>query len=382
VRDRTRAPLSALLFFGLTLGPALGFVNVYPFRYAFVADHFQYLASAGIFALAAAAIVTAVPRWLQAASASWLAFIVVLPLALVTWRDSHAYAGVDELYRTTIARSPNAWLARTNLAALLLDQKPPALEEALAYAREAVRLAPLEASTRFNLGMALEQSGNPAGAVEEYRAAIAHATAADRRTIRVALVHERLARVLHDLGRDQESAEEAEKATTLLADLTKLNTEGGSRSVEGQADAGIALLQSGRAAEAAQALAGLVDQVPQRLDARFALGMAFEQTGQFDRAVAQFHAVIAVQPAHAGATQHLGRALHALGRRDEAIAVYQSALALDPTSAETHNDLGAALAESGRIAEAESHFADAVRLKPDYASARNNLAQARKLLGK
>ena len=34
--------------FCLALGPALGFVNVYPFKYSFVADHFQYLASAGI----------------------------------------------------------------------------------------------------------------------------------------------------------------------------------------------------------------------------------------------------------------------------------------------------------------------------------------------
>ena len=33
-----------------TLFPALGFVNVFPFRYSFVADHFQYLASMPILA--------------------------------------------------------------------------------------------------------------------------------------------------------------------------------------------------------------------------------------------------------------------------------------------------------------------------------------------
>ena len=39
------APLLAWAAFIITLFPALGFINVYPFRFSFVADHFQYLAS-------------------------------------------------------------------------------------------------------------------------------------------------------------------------------------------------------------------------------------------------------------------------------------------------------------------------------------------------
>ncbi len=56
VSRRSRAPLAGFLFFAGTLFPALGFVNVYPFRYSYVADHFQYLASLGVIALAAAGI--------------------------------------------------------------------------------------------------------------------------------------------------------------------------------------------------------------------------------------------------------------------------------------------------------------------------------------
>ena len=55
VRRRWRAPLAALLFFIGTLFPALGFLNVFPFRYSLVADHFQYLASLGVITLVAAA---------------------------------------------------------------------------------------------------------------------------------------------------------------------------------------------------------------------------------------------------------------------------------------------------------------------------------------
>ena len=41
-RDRSRAPLAAALFFIGSLFPVLGFLNVYPFVFSFVADHFQY----------------------------------------------------------------------------------------------------------------------------------------------------------------------------------------------------------------------------------------------------------------------------------------------------------------------------------------------------
>ena len=42
-----RGPLAGFLFFAGTLFPVLGFLNVYPFVYSYVADHFQYLAEPG-----------------------------------------------------------------------------------------------------------------------------------------------------------------------------------------------------------------------------------------------------------------------------------------------------------------------------------------------
>ena len=41
----------AVLFFAITLVPALGFFDVFPFRYSYVADHFQYIASLGLITL-------------------------------------------------------------------------------------------------------------------------------------------------------------------------------------------------------------------------------------------------------------------------------------------------------------------------------------------
>ena len=58
------------LFFGGTLMPALGFIDVFPMIYSWVADHFQYLASIGpIVGLAALATrITGRPDWPPAMS--------------------------------------------------------------------------------------------------------------------------------------------------------------------------------------------------------------------------------------------------------------------------------------------------------------------------
>jgi len=50
---RHRGPLAGFLLFAGTLFPVLGFLNVYPFLFSFVADHFQYLACLGIIVPAA-----------------------------------------------------------------------------------------------------------------------------------------------------------------------------------------------------------------------------------------------------------------------------------------------------------------------------------------
>jgi protein O-mannosyl-transferase len=59
IRQRSRAPLAAFLLYAGTLFPALGFLNVFPFVYSYVADHFQYQPSLSLISLGAAGITSA-----------------------------------------------------------------------------------------------------------------------------------------------------------------------------------------------------------------------------------------------------------------------------------------------------------------------------------
>ncbi len=162
-RQHHRAPLAMWLLFVGTLFPVLGFFNIYPFLYSFVADHFQYLASLGPIAFFAAALVR-LPRWLRSAGVAAL----LLVLGVLTWRQGENYRSGEILYRTTVDRNPNCWMAWNNLGYLQLTDRSRNAE-AIANFTRALQLRPDYPEAHGNLGLALSQAGRPAEAVPHLR---------------------------------------------------------------------------------------------------------------------------------------------------------------------------------------------------------------------
>lgn len=167
-----RAPLVAALFFGGTLVPALGFFNVFPMRYSFVADHFQYLASLGPIVLAAAAIdhgcQRLAPQLRRAAWAVVAAWVGVL--AWTTHEQCRIYQSAEAVWVDTIARNPDSWLARTNLGGIQLARGE--LDAALANLRAALRIKSAP-EVHTALGLAEQRSGNAEAALHHLRTAVA-----------------------------------------------------------------------------------------------------------------------------------------------------------------------------------------------------------------
>jgi protein O-mannosyl-transferase len=162
IRHRSRAPLAVALLFVGTLFPVLGFFNVYPFQYSYVADHFQYLASIPVIVGATAAAAATGLRWsgtgivLRGAAAAAL----LVALGLTTWRQAHDYHDNATLFRATIARNPDCWMAYNNLGKELMTSKAQ-LAEAVPLLERAIALKPNYPEAHNNLGLALAQSGRP-----------------------------------------------------------------------------------------------------------------------------------------------------------------------------------------------------------------------------
>ncbi len=388
-----RGPLAGFLFFTGTLFPVLGFLNVYPFIFSFVADHFQYLASLGII-VPLCAVVVGQARSLERA----LSPLLLLALAVLTFRQAGTYADAETLYRTTLARNPASWMAHTNLG-VALAETPSRLPEAVVEYHAALRLKPDNAQTHADLGNALAQMpGRLPEAVAEFRTAL-------RLKPNSVQPHNDLGVALTQIpGRLPDAVAEFQTALRLKPEYA-----------EAHDNLGVALTQTpGRMADAiaefrealridpnyadarnnlARALAGtpggLAEAIAQYQAALRAgvedaethcnLGLALAQMpGRLPEAIAEFQAALRIKPDYADAHSNLGNALSQIpGRLPEAIAEFQAVLRLKPDDAETHNDLGVALGQMpGRLPEAIAEFEAALRIKPEYLAARENLANA------
>ena len=171
-RGRGRPALFALLYFVLTLAPVLGFVNIYFMRYSLVADHYQYVSIIAIIALAVnvgRALLTRLGHgrlW----PARVVATLVVLVLALLTWRRCRAYENAETLWRDTLTKNPTAWMAHSNLGNILCTRGD--LDESIHHYRQALNLKSDNAEVYNNLGNALALKGRPDEAADCYLQAL------------------------------------------------------------------------------------------------------------------------------------------------------------------------------------------------------------------
>jgi len=107
--------LAGLLFYGATIFPALGFFDIETMQYSFVADHYQYLACAGLLCLLASAL-NSVLNFQKQRKALHL-FIVVLIISLcivLTFQQSQIYKDCITLYTDVIENNPTSWMAFNN----------------------------------------------------------------------------------------------------------------------------------------------------------------------------------------------------------------------------------------------------------------------------
>jgi tetratricopeptide (TPR) repeat protein len=363
-RNRARGPLATALLFIGTLFPALGFIDVYPFAYSYVADHFQYLAAAMVFAAVAAAVTAWSDRLTPPArrAAQLAAAAVVVTLAALSWRQTAIYSDAETLWRATIDRNPQCWMACNNLGADLLQAGR--LTEALPFVERAVEIAPDNAAGHTNLGTARQMQGRMEEAVTQFEQTVRlEGDSADAQT--------NLGFALLQTGRIDAALAHLQKALELNPNLAKAHLSLGNL-----------LLQTGHVDEALARYRRAVALEPGDVEARTNLGTALAQQGRLDEAITEFQQALLLEPKSGVAQLNLGNALLQHGRLQAAIGHFQRALEIDPRSALTHNNLGLALLQQARTGEAVIQFQEALALAPDYAEAHRNLGTALFKLGR
>ncbi|MCP5487641.1 MAG: tetratricopeptide repeat protein [Verrucomicrobia bacterium] len=173
--DRARFLFLSVASFGLLVFPVLGLFNVYFFRYAYVADHFLYLAAIPLFALVAAALADLGVWFADRLHLPPLRLMLViggvacLPLAVGSHRHARTFQNPEALWTAAIAANPDAWMAHNNLA--LLYQNRGETERAREHYLAALIANPRHYEAMTNLGTLLLSEGRIGEARDLFRRA-------------------------------------------------------------------------------------------------------------------------------------------------------------------------------------------------------------------
>ncbi len=256
---------------------------------------------------------------------------------------------------------------------------------------------PNRVEARSNLGAAYAQLGRYTEAVENYRKVLERRPDLHQVRFNLALAFYKSSRVAEAAGELERVV--AQDAANLLAVLLLADC----RSQLGQ-DAGVVDLLSPRESDFKddrlfayllgnalirrnEILRGqvLIDRLfkdGETAEARLLMGVAHLSRGDFRAAVPELERAVALDATLPGAHSLLGRALMGAGRRDDSVNAFVAELALSPNDFDANLYLGIMLKDDGKLDEAHEHLKRAQRLRPrdvgvEYALGALHLAAGR-----
>ncbi len=366
-----KGPLAALGCFVVGVAPVLGFFDVYYFRYAYVADHFQYHASMGFIALMAVVVIHIVGRLVGgrggfAARLSHVVLLLPIIYGVLAFRQAGLYTDIETLWRRTIAQNPSSMLAHHNLALLLVrghEDDPQAVREAEEHLHVVLRINPRCTDAHCNLGTIAGRRGRHEEAMEHYRNALSIAPADPT--------------ALYNLGRELERRGDVEGAMASYRACLKSNRY----FAPAYNRLGRILLQRGARRQAWEHFQLALDADPRNTAARHNLGMIYEEEEHYAKALGCYRGALAIDPDLDESCFRIAVCLRKSGEEEAAEAAYRRTITLNPMHADALADLSAMHYAKGRFGQAAEGYRRALELHPTSTPYRVNLAAAYQQLG-
>ena len=345
-----RGTIAGIVFFVAALSPLVGFIIEYTFHYSYVADHYQYNASIGLIAIFAAVV------WRQLARTGFLqpvqaALLVVL--GCLTWHQCGAYHDLETIWRDTLAKNPNSWMAHHNLGIELFERGQ--VDEALEHYRTAATLYPEGDLEQSDLGLALMEKGFYTEAIQHFEKAL---------TLNPKLLpaHNNLALAYSNIGNYDQAVSHFRIA--LQIDPNALGT---------LMNLGSVLKRQGRQDEAIECYRQAAERFPTEVEPLRRLAVILSEKGQTAQAIMVYQQALRIEPENANLLLDLGNAYFARTNYEAAADSFRKALQTDQDNAGLHYNLGAVLGLQGKTEAERQELLEALRLKPDYTPALQQL---------
>ncbi len=280
-----RSALALLSAFVLALVPVLGVVDLAWFRFAFVADHWAYLAIPWAMALVADWGARAIAASPLRAGAPAFAAAAILAMGVAGFGRARAFENEGTLWPDTIAKNPGSWVAYNSYGRWQAGGGKR--DEARALFEEASRIRPDYSYPVYNLALTYAEVGDFERAKELLLRAIEIAP-------NYPDAHASLGGILVSQGALDEGIAHLE---------TSLRFE--ERNANAQVALGIALIANGEPARAVEALLRAKSLAPKNANAPYNLARALVQVGRLEEAADEMREVLRIQPNHPDARQVL-----------------------------------------------------------------------------
>ncbi len=311
------SPLLLLLYAGVTLAPALGFVQVYPHRFSWVADHFQYLASIGFIILYTAVAVRLGRRLVETVVGRMAArvgtVVLLLVLGALTFRRSQSFENAECLWRNTLAANREAWIASLNLG--ILASQSGRYDKAAEYFEHTAQYPVARSEAYGSWGTALLRLNRPDGAIEMFEKSLAANPKNPKSYAGLAAAHAQAGRL--------DQAEEA------LQEELRLDPE----RPMAWLNLGMLRTRQGRSTEAEQCFRRVITLAPHLPEARLAYADLLCEMKRWGEAADQYRAARRDSLGTFAALPRLAGALYESGAYAEALRVCVEGLKESPDDA-------------------------------------------------
>ena len=393
-----RGPLALFLFYTISIFPALGFFNVYPMKYSFVADHFSYLSTPVLILLICLCIsfllVKLKLKFPSLTSKTAKIFMWLIFLGVITYMSGKSmtltrnYKDVVTLWENLLSDNPKAWVAYTNLG--YIYRSVGKIENAISLYRKAIEIIPDDPNAYYNLANTYYDIGETEQAIELYRKTIKidshyvnaynnlgliynnigktnEAIDLFRRAIQI---NPRQAKTYYNLGLTYENIGSSEEAIELYEKAIEIDLHFS----EAYYNLGNLYNKIAMPMEAVTLYKKAIELLPTDPHLYFNLGNTYNTVGQVENATNSYKKAIEIDPHFSEAYYNLGNLYNKIAMPRKAIILYKRAIELLPTDPHLYFNLGNTYSSIGKLEDAVKFYKRTIALNPSYAEAYYNLA--------
>ncbi len=316
--------------------------NLYPIN-AYMAEHWMYVPSVGLFMIAGRFLADMSDKEKYAKPVLVFIISLIAVYGVVTVKQNGYWTSPEVFYEKTLKYASDSSRMYNNLGNVYMNEGR-SVDKAVSYFKKAIELKPTFANAHYNLGNVYADKGKTEDAIVYYKKAIELAPAYINTYINLADMYAKSGQAgaaIDILNRAMSVSQAYPDVYNRLAAL---------------------YMDKGNPGESVNILKKGIMKIPRNASLQYNLGNAYTRSGDVENAVRSYNQAVRLDPGYTDAYYNLGSVYNKAGKVEESIGAYKRVLSIYPRDAGAHNNLMLLYYRTGEYEKAAYHCDKAVGL--------------------